>query len=82
MQRLLSMRRVSGAYRTVFATPEGRLVLKDMMRVTGLFRQSGPQDAGLLQYQEGARDTVRRTLRLARLSDDQLDVLMEEAADE
>lgn len=76
------MRRVGSAYRQVFATPAGRVVLKDMVRLVGLYRQSGPRDSDVLQYQEGARDVVRRLLKLSRLDDDQLDAMMEEAVDE
>lgn len=82
MERFKVMRRVGGAYRQVFATPAGRIVLKDMIRVVGLFRQSGPRDVAVLQYQEGARDFVRRLLRMAKLTDDQLDAITEESVDD
>lgn len=76
------MRRVSSAYRQVFASPTGRTVLKDMIRAVGLYRQSGHSELADLQYREGARDLVRRLLKMSRLTDDQLEQLMEEAVDE
>lgn len=82
MQHFKTMRRIGGAYRHVFSTPQGRIVLRDLIRVVGLYRQSGPRESEVLQYQEGARDIVRRTLKLAKLTEDQLEAIMEEAVDE
>jgi len=82
MSGFLRLHRIAGAYRQAFATPEGRIVLKDMIRVVGLYRESGARDPGLLQYQEGARDVVRRLLKLTKLSEDELERMMEEAVDE
>lgn len=79
---LREMRRVGSAYRQVFATPAGRTVLKDMIRTVGLYRQSGACDSAELQYREGARDRVRRLLKMSKLSDDQLEQLMGEAVDD
>jgi len=58
------------------------MVLKDLIRTVGLYRQSGALDAGELQYREGARDLVRRMMKMSRLTDDQLEQLMGEAVDD
>lgn len=80
--RLRTIRRVGAAYRQVFASPSGRTVLKDMIHAVGLYRQTGAVDVAELQYREGARDLVRRTLKMVKLTDDQLEHLMSEAVDE
>ena len=82
LSSLASLRRIGGAYRQVFAGPAGRIVLKDLIRTVGLYQQSGAIDTAELQYREGARDLVRRVLKMAKGTDAQLEQMMGEAVDD
>ena len=44
MRGLQTMRRVGLAYRQVFTSPAGRILLKDLIRTAVLYRQTGAID--------------------------------------
>ncbi|MAV20142.1 MAG: hypothetical protein CL417_01215 [Acidimicrobiaceae bacterium] len=71
-------RKVVGAYKAFLRSPDGKTVLKDLIKSTRLFSDTGIMDDDELRQLEGARNEVRRMIRLAHLSDDELDNMLEE----
>jgi hypothetical protein len=70
---LTTQRQLVEAYRHVFmATPEGRVVLRDMMKASGLFTVTGVRSPEEVQHLEGTRDMVRRIISFLSLDDDQV----------
>lgn len=64
------------AYRDVFLhTPQGEMILKDLMKVCGLLSITGIRPDGEIQHMEGARDMVRRILSILALDEDQLTMM-------
>jgi len=65
--------KVLTAYREIFLnTPQGKTILKDMMKASGLFAISGTTDTESLQHKEGAVDFVRRIIAILSLDEDQI----------
>ena len=61
------------AYRDVFLhTPQGQIILKDMMKVCGLYVMTGVRPDSELQHMEGGRDMVRRIVTILALDEDQI----------
>lgn len=61
------------AYRDIFLhTPQGQMILKDMMKVCGLYATTGVRPDAELQHMEGGRDMVRRILTILALDDEQI----------
>ena len=59
---------IAAAYRHVFATPEGEIVLEDLMNMHYINRSTfeQPNDpATLIAYREGGKNAVLRILALA-----------------
>lgn len=77
-QKADATRKVARAYRDVFDSETGQIVLKDMMRASLFFTDSGVMTDEELRQVEGARNLVRRTIRLCKLSDADLDRMMNE----
>lgn len=69
INRILEYRKVARAYREFFRTPQGEIVLKDLMRTARMFNDTGVLSADELRQVEGARNLVRRVLYLARASE-------------
>tara|TARA_R110000824_G_scaffold103412_1_gene245615 strand:+ start:3423 stop:3665 length:243 start_codon:yes stop_codon:yes gene_type:complete len=70
---LTAQRALVEAYRHVFtATPEGQIVLRDMMKASGLFQVTGVRTPEEVQHLEGTRDMVRRIISFLALDDDQV----------
>tara|TARA_R110000824_G_scaffold128469_3_gene289308 strand:- start:1134 stop:1418 length:285 start_codon:yes stop_codon:yes gene_type:complete len=64
---------VMQAYRDTFLyTPQGKIILNDLMKVSGLLSITGIRAEGELQHMEGARDMVRRILSILALDEEQL----------
>lgn len=64
---------VMQAYRDVFLhTPQGEMILKDMMKVSGLFQMTGIRPDAELQHMEGGRDMVRRIITILALDEEQI----------
>lgn len=61
------------AYRDVFLhTPQGQIILKDLMKVCGLYTMTGLRPDNELQHMEGGRDLVRRIITILALDEEQI----------
>jgi|GEM_PF-5638420 hypothetical protein len=61
------------AYRDIFLqTPQGKIILKDMLKVSGLYSMTGVRENNELQHMEGGRDMVRRIITILALTEDQV----------
>tara|TARA_R110002096_G_scaffold84364_1_gene194787 strand:- start:67 stop:309 length:243 start_codon:yes stop_codon:yes gene_type:complete len=68
-----SQRELVEAYRHVFTVvPEGQIVLRDMMKASGLFQVTGVRAPEEVQHLEGTRDMVRRIISFLGLDDEQV----------
>ena len=64
---------ILNAYRDIFRhTPQGQIILNDLMKVSGLFITTGVRPDSELQHMEGARDMVRRIVQILSLTEDQM----------
>jgi hypothetical protein len=68
--------RVARAYRDTFETDAGRIVLKDLIRTAGIFSPSGVLPDAELRQREGAANMVRRVLRMASLSESEIEAMV------
>lgn len=70
---MTSQRELVEAYRHVFTVvPEGQIVLRDMMKASGLFQVTGVRAPEEVQHLEGTRDMVRRIISFLGLDDEQV----------
>ena len=70
---MTSQRELVEAYRHVFTVvPEGQIVLRDMMKASGLFQVTGVRAPEEVQHLEGPRDMVRRIISFLGLDDEQV----------
>ena len=61
------------AYRDIFLhTPQGQLIFKDLMKVSGLYQTTGIRPDSELQHMEGGRDMVRRIIQILSLEEEQV----------
>ena len=61
------------SYRNIFLhTPDGQAILKDMMKVSGLYTMTGVRPDSELQHMEGGRDMVRRIISILALDEEQI----------
>ena len=60
------------AYQDVFNTPQGRIVLMDMIKVSGIYQITGVREGAELQHMEGSRDMVRRIISILALNEEKL----------
>ena len=61
------------AYRDIFLhTPQGDIILRDMMKACGLYAMTGVRPDSELQHMEGGRDMVRRIITILALEEDQV----------
>jgi len=61
------------SYRHIFMNvPEGQVVLRDMMKASGLFQVTGVRAPEEVQHLEGTRDMVRRIISFLGLDDEQV----------
>ena len=52
--------------------PEGQIVLRDMMKSSGLFQITGVRSQDEIQHLEGTRDMLRRIISLIGMDDKQV----------
>lgn len=70
---MTSQRELVESYRHVFTVvPEGQIVLRDMMKASGLFQVTGVRAPEEVQHLEGTRDMVRRIISFLGLDDEQV----------
>mgnify|MGYP003139131054 CR=1 FL=1 len=61
------------AYRDIFLhSPQGQVILKDLMKVSGIYQTTGIRPDSELQHMEGARDMVRRIIQILSLDEEQI----------
>ena len=61
------------AYRDIFLnTPQGQIILRDLMKVCGLYAMTGVRPDAELQHMEGGRDMVRRIITILALDEEQI----------
>ena len=61
------------AYQDIFLrTPQGQIILKDLMKSSGLFITAGLRENHELQHMSGTQDMVRRIIQVIGLSEDQV----------
>jgi hypothetical protein len=61
------------AYQTIFLhTPQGQIILADLMKACGLFNIAGHRPNSELQHMAGSQDMVRRCINLIGLSEEQV----------
>jgi len=61
------------AYRDIFLyTPQGKVILNDMIKASGLLSMSGYREDSELQHMEGAKDMVRRIVSILAIDEEQL----------
>jgi len=73
-------RKIVSAYKVFLRSPDGKTVLKDLIKSTRLFSDTGVLDNDELRQLEGARNEVRRMIRLAHIDDSELEQMIEEPA--
>ena len=64
---------VAQAYRDVFLyTPQGRAILLDLIKVSGLLNIAGLRENSDLQHMVGSQDMVRRILSILAVDEEKL----------
>ena len=71
--------RLARAYRSVFATGEGQMVLADLARHSGFYRITERGASEVIQYNEGMRATFWRIFSMLRLTHADMTRLAREA---
>jgi hypothetical protein len=59
--------KVLSAYRAVFKSPDGELVLKDLMDAHGILTNTFEGDVNKMLFREGGRNAVLRILHILKL---------------
>ena len=61
------------AYKEIFLyTPQGKAILLDLIKVSGILTISGQRDSADLQHMHGSQDMVRRSLSVLAIDEDKL----------
>lgn len=61
------------AYKEIFLyTPQGKAILLDLIKVSGILTISGQRDSADLQHMHGSQDMVRRILSVLAINEDKL----------
>ena len=61
------------AYKEIFLyTPQGKAILLDLIKVSGILTISGQRDSADLQHMHGSQDMVRRILSVLAIDEDKL----------
>ena len=66
------------AYKKLFATPEGQIVLRDLMNTTRFRGSVIGKDPYETYYNEGSRNVVMRIIETINMSDANLEKMLEE----
>ena len=70
---MTTQKQLDESYRHIFMNvPEGQVVLRDMMKASGLFHVTGVRAPEEVQHLEGTRDMVRRIISFLGLDDEQV----------
>tara|TARA_R100001198_G_C5223745_1_gene205049 strand:+ start:1207 stop:1467 length:261 start_codon:yes stop_codon:yes gene_type:complete len=61
------------AYKEIFLyTPQGKAILLDLIKVSGILTISGQRESSELQHMHGSQDMVRRILSILAIDEDKL----------
>jgi len=61
------------AYKEIFLyTPQGKAILLDLIKVSGILTITGQRDSAELQHMHGSQDMVRRILSILAIDEDKL----------
>ena len=61
------------AYKEIFLyTPQGKAILLDLIKVSGILTISGQRDSAELQHMHGSQDMVRMILSILAIDEDKL----------
>lgn len=61
------------AYKEIFLySPQGKAILLDLIKVSGILTISGQRDSAELQHMHGSQDMVRRILSILAIDEDKL----------
>ena len=61
------------AYKEIFLyTPQGKAILLDLIKVSGILTITGQRDSAELQHMHGSQDIVRRILSILAIDEDRL----------
>ena len=61
------------AYKEIFLyTPQGKAILLDLIKASGILTISGKRDNADLQHMHGSQDMVRRILSILAIDEDKL----------
>ena len=71
--------RLARAYRSVFSSADGRIVLADLARHSGYWRITERGASEVIQYNEGMRATFWRIFSMLRLTHADMEALAKEA---
>lgn len=69
---------VARAYRRLFSTEDGKLVLEDLMKCNFIATPSVGTDVHMTYFNEGARSVVLRIIRTCNLEEKQLERMIAE----
>ena len=78
LEKIREKRRLLEAYRSVFLSTEGRLVLKDLMRSTYFYDSVQDTDSNVMNFNEGQRALILRILKTLKVSHDQIEKMFDE----
>ena len=61
------------AYKEIFLySPQGKAILLDLIKVSGILTITGQRDSAELQHMHGSQDMVRRILSILAIDEDKL----------
>ena len=61
------------AYKEIFLyTPQGKAILLDLIKASGILTITGQRDSAELQHMHGSQDMVRRILSILAIDEDRL----------
>ena len=61
------------AYKEIFLyMPQGKMILLDLIKASGILTISGQRESGDLQHIHGSQDMVRRILSILAIDEDKL----------
>ncbi len=65
--------KLAQAYKEIFLyTPQGRDILLDLIKASGILTISGQRESRELQHMHGSQDMVRRILSILAIDEDKL----------
>lgn len=79
---MLNRLRLARAYRRVFSTEDGKIVLADLARHSGFYRITERGASEVIQYNEGMRATFWRIFQHLRLTGADMAKLAQEAREQ